>query len=148
MNSYRQILYHIVFCTYKRENTIPIEHQDELYKYIWGIITKRKGVLYRINGMENHIHILSDLHPTIALADYIKEIKTASNSWMKESGKFPNFTSWSEGSCALTYAYRDKDLIVNYIKNQKEHHKKVIFEDEYRALLKENGVEVDERYIF
>jgi REP element-mobilizing transposase RayT len=98
--------------------------------------------------MENHIHILSDLHPTVALADFIKEIKTASNTWMKETGMYPKFTSWAEGSCALTYAYRDKEMIVNYIKNQKEHHKKAAFEDEYRALLKEFGVEVDEKYIF
>ena len=148
MNSYRQILYHIVFCTYNREDTIPSDQQEPLFRYIWGIITKRKGVLYRINGMENHIHILSDLHPTIALADFIKEIKAASNLWMKETGRYPKFSSWSEGSCSLTYAYRDKEMIVNYIKNQKEHHKKISFEDEYRALLKEHGVKVDERYVF
>jgi len=98
--------------------------------------------------MENHVHILSDLHPTIALADFIKEIKTASNIWMKGTGKYPNFTSWAEGSCSLTYSYRDKEMIGNYIKNQKEHHHKVTFEEEYRAMLKEHGVEVDERYIF
>jgi REP element-mobilizing transposase RayT len=79
MNSYRQILYHIVFCTYRRENTLPEEHHEELYRYIWGIIKKRNSVLYRMNGTENHIHILSDLHPGIALSDYIKEIKTATN---------------------------------------------------------------------
>jgi REP element-mobilizing transposase RayT len=148
MNSYRQILYHIVFCTYNRQNTIPADGQEALYRYIWGIITKRKGVLYRINGMENHIHILSDLHPTVALADFIKEIKTASNIWMKGTGKYPNFTSWAEGSCSLTYAYRDMEMIATYIRNQKEHHHKVTFEEEYRALLKEHGVQVDERYIF
>jgi putative transposase len=148
MNSYRQILYHIVFCTYNRENTIPIDQQEALYRYIWGIIKNRKGVLCRINGIENHIHILCDLHPTVALADFIKEIKTASNVWMKETGNYPKFKSWSEGSCSLTYAYKDKEMIVNYIKNQKEHHKKISFEDEYKALLEEHGVKVDERYIF
>jgi hypothetical protein len=109
---------------------------------------KANSVLYRINGTENHIHILSDLHPTVALSDYIKEIKTASNRWMKESGKFPDFVSWAEGSCVLSYSYRDKDMIVNYIKKQKEHHKKTGFEDEYRVLLREAGVDADERYIF
>ena len=148
MNSYRQILYHIVFCTYNRENTIPLEQQEALYKYIWGIITNRKGVVYQINGMENHIHILSDLHPTVALADFIKEIKTASNFWMKQTGKYPEFIHWSEGYCALTYTYRDKAMIVNYIKNQKKHHRHVAFEEEYRDLLEENGVEFDEQYIF
>jgi len=148
MNSYRQILYHIVFCTFDRKNNIPNENQDELYKFIWGIIKNRKGVLYRINGMENHLHILSDLHPTVALSDFIKEIKTATNTWMKASGNYPKFTSWAEGYCALTYSIRDKDMIVNYIKNQQEHHKKVSFEDEYRSLLRENGIEWDEKYIF
>jgi len=148
MNSYRQILYHIVFCTYDRVNTIPADQQEALYKYITGIIANRKCVLYRINGMENHIHILSDLNPTVALSNYIKEIKTASNAWMKKSGNYPKFTSWAEGSCSLTYAYRDKQMIDNYIMNQKEHHKKVTFEDEYRALLKEHGLDADERYIF
>ncbi|MCX6220676.1 MAG: transposase [Bacteroidia bacterium] len=148
MTSYRQILYHIVFCTYDGQDTIPPDQQEPLYRYMWGIIQRRKGFLYRINGMENHIHILSDLHPTIALADFIKEIKTASNTWMKETGKYPLFTSWAEGYCALTYTFRDKELIINYIKNQKVHHLKVTFEEEYRALLKEHGVEVDERYLF
>ena len=148
MNSYRQILYHIVFCTYKRKNTLPEAHHEELYKYIWGIIKNRKRVLYRINGAGNHIHILSDLHPKVCLADLIKEIKTASNLWIKDTGNFPKFDSWAEGYCGLTYSYNDKERIVNYIKNQKEHHKIVTFEDELRELLKESGIEWDEKYLF
>jgi REP element-mobilizing transposase RayT len=148
MNSYRQILYHIVFCTHNRANTLPVEQHELLYKYIWGIIKKRNCVLYRINGTENHIHILSDLHPQTALSDFVKEIKTASNRWIKESGMFPDFISWADGYCALTYAYRDKDLILNYIKAQKEHHKQEKFEDEYKKLLKEFGIEFDEKFVF
>ena len=148
MNSYRQILYHIVFCTYDRNNTLPIDKHEELYKYIWGIIKNRNGVLYQINGMENHIHILSDLHPTTSLADFIKDIKTGSNLWMKASGYFPLFSSWAAGYAALTYSFKDKNTIVNYIRNQKEHHKKNTFEDEYRIMLTEAGVEWNEKYLF
>ena len=148
MNSYRQILYHIVFCTYDRNNTLPIDKHEELYKYIWGIIKNRNGVLYQINGMENHIHILSDLHPTTSLADFIKDIKTGSNLWMKASGNFPVFSSWAAGYAALTYSFKDKNTIVNYIRNQKEHHKKNTFEDEYRIMLTEAGVEWNEKYLF
>jgi len=148
MSSYRQILYHIVFSTYYRRNTLPLAFHDDLYKFIWGIIQKRKGFLYKIGGTENHIHILSDLHPTVCCSDYIKDIKTASNTWMKKSGNFPSFESWAEGSCALTYNYRDKDVLINYIKNQKEHHRTITFEDEFRQLLEENGIEWDERYLF
>ncbi len=147
MNSFRQILYHIVFGTYNREQTLTESYHENLYRYIWGVINKRQCVLYRINGTENHIHILSDLHPTIALSDYIKEIKTASNTWMKNSGKFPNFSSWAEGYCAITYNLRDKEKIINYIKNQKEHHRKFSFTDELKQILTENGIEWDERYL-
>jgi len=148
MNSYRQILYHIVFCTYKRKNTLPEAHHEELYKYMWGIIKNRTGVLYRINGADNHIHILCDLHPTVRLADLIKDIKTASNLWMKQTDNFPKFESWAEGYCGLTYSFKDKEMIVNYIKNQKDHHKTITFEDELRALLKEHGIEWDEKFLF
>jgi putative transposase len=146
MSSYKQILYQIVFSTKYRENTIPNEHCKELYKYIWGIIKNRNCTLYQINGTENHIHILSDLHPTIPLADFIKEIKTASNLWMKSTGLFPDFSYWQNGYGAFTYTYRDKDLIINYIKNQKEHHQNENFEDEYKRMLIEHEIEFDERY--
>ena len=146
MSSYRQILYQIVFSTKYRHNTIPNEHCEELYRFIWGIVKERKCTLYQINGTENHLHILSDLHPTICLADYIKEIKTISNIWMKGNGNFPEFTNWQLGYGAFTYTYRDKAMITNYIKNQKEHHREEIFEVEYRRLLDEHGVEYDERY--
>ena len=148
MNSYRQSLFNIVFCTYKRKNTLPENHHEELYKYIWGIIKKRKSILYRINGTENHIHLLCDIHSTIALADFIKEIKTATNTWMKESCNFPGFTSWAEGYCALSYSNRDKEMIINYIKNHKEHHRATGFEEELKALLVEHGIEFDEKFLF
>lgn len=148
MNSYRQILYHTVFCTHNRKNTIPPEHHEALYRYIWGVIKKRDCVLYRVNGTENHLHILSDLHPTVTLASLVKEIKTATNTWMKSSSNYPKFTSWSEGYCALTYSYRDKEKIVEYIRNQKEHHIQLSFEIEYKELLLEHGIVWDEKYIF
>jgi REP element-mobilizing transposase RayT len=146
MSSYRQILYHIVFRTKNSEKTLNQEHSKELYAYLMGIINNKKCFLYRINGMEEHIHILCDLHPSIALADYLRDMKTASSIWLKQTGKFPKFDSWADGYAAFTYAWRDKDMIVNYIKNQQEHHKIESFEDELRRLLKEHGVEVDEKY--
>ncbi len=148
MNNYRQILYHLIFNTYNRQNTLPEEYHEDLYKYIWGVIKNRNGVLYQINGTENHIHLLCDLHPSIALADLIKEIKIASNRWMKSTGNFQTFSSWGAGYCALSYSYRDKEMIIQYIKNQKEHHRKQSFDDELRGLLREHGIAWDERYLF
>jgi REP element-mobilizing transposase RayT len=97
--------------------------------------------------MEDHLHILSDLHPSIALADYMRDMKTASSLWLKQSGKFPHFTGWADGYAALTYAWKDKERVVNYIKTQQEHHRKESFEEEYKRLLVEHGIEYDPRYL-
>jgi len=148
MSAYRQILYHIVFRTKSSEKSINQAHAVDLYKYIWGIIKNKKCVLFRINGMEDHIHILSDLHPSVALADYIKDIKVSSSKWMKESGNFPNFNGWGIKYCALTYSYRERDMIIDYIRNQQEHHRKEIFQDEIRRLFKEHGIEEDVKWFW
>ncbi|MDX2048583.1 MAG: IS200/IS605 family transposase [Chitinophagaceae bacterium] len=131
MGTYRQVFYQIVFSTKNREAGISEAHESELYKYIWGIINEQKCKLYRINSMPDHIHIFSDLHPTICLSDYVKNIKVASNIWMKNSGKFRLFAGWQDGYGAFTYSIREKDMISEYIKSQKQHHKKETFYDEY-----------------
>ena len=148
MSAYRQILYHIVFRTKSSEKTINQAHSTDLYKYIWGIIKNKKCTLFRINAMEEHIHILSDLHPSIALADYIRDIKVSSAKWMKESGFFPKFKGWGIKYCALTYSYQERDIIINYVKNQQEHHKQESFQDEIRRLFREHGIELDEKWFW
>lgn len=148
MSAYTQIIYHIVFRTKGSEKTIDITNSSELYKYIWGIIKNKKCFLYRINGMEDHVHILSDLHPSVALADYIREIKVSSAKWMKGSGLFPNFKGWGIKYCALTYSDKERDVLINYIKNQREHHKKESFREEISRLFKENNIELDEKWFW
>ena len=91
MSTYHQIFYQIVFATKNRQPTINPEYENELYKYIFGVINNKKCKLFRINGMADHIHIFCDLHPFLSLSSYVKDIKVVSNLWMKESGKFPNF---------------------------------------------------------
>lgn len=145
--SYRQIYYQIIFGTKFRKPTIVEAHCQELYKYVTGIIKNKNCKLHQINGVEDHIHIFSDLHPSIALSDYIKDIKVASSIWMKECGKFPDFEGWQDKYGAFTYSAREKDMIINYIRNQKEHHKKENFYDEFKRLLVENRIEFDEKYL-
>ncbi len=144
--SYTRLLYHVVFRTKAGENTIPEAHCAELYGYIMGIVHNKKSKLYRIGGMPNHIHLLVDIHPSIALSDFMKELKEYSSKWLKSNTSFPHFDGWAVGFAAFTYNFNDKQIIVNYINNQKEHHKVVSFEDEYRQLIIENGVDIDERY--
>ena len=148
MSAYRQILYHIIFRTKNSEKTINQTHSADLYKFIWGVIKNKKCVLLRINGMEDHLHILSDLHPSVALADYIRDIKVSSTRWMKESGFFPCFKGWGIKYCALTYSIKERDVIINYIKNQQEHHKHESFQDEIIRIFKEYGIDLEEKWFW
>ena len=148
MSAYRQILYHIVFRTKRSEKTINQAHAADLYKYIWGIIKNKKCVLFRINGMEDHLHILSDLHPSVALVDYIRDIKVLSSKWMKESGFFSDFKGWGIKYCALTYSYKERNIIINYIKNQQKHHKRESFQDEIKRFFREQGIDLDEEWFW
>jgi len=144
--SYTQLIYHIVIRTKYSQPTIVNEHSEELYRYIYGFIRNKKSLLYRINGMPDHIHILVGLHSTLPLSDFVKELKTSTNLWIKQSGKFPDFQSWGERYGAFTLRHQDKGKVIEYIKNQREHHKREDFAKEYRRLIEESGIEIDERY--
>ena len=146
MGTYKQIFYQLVFGTKLREPTIREEYSGQLYSYIAGIVKKQNCKLYAINGMPDHLHIFSDLHPSVALADLIKDIKLASSQWMKGSGYFKDFTYWQDGYGAFTYSVNDKGSVIRYIENQKEHHKKENFYDELKRLLAEHQVEYDPKY--
>ena len=147
MSTYTQIIYQIVFSTWKRESCLHHENRAELFKYISGIIKNKKSHLYRINGAEDHLHIVTHLHPTVALSDLVKDIKVASSIKIKDTGWFKNFTSWQEGYGAFTYSIKEKDRLIEYLKNQEEHHKKISFREEFIALLDEHKIEFDEKYL-
>ena len=147
--AYTNLLYHIVFRPKNSESVIPIDKEEFLYRYIWGFVKNKKGVLYRIGGMPDHIHMLVSLPPSIAISNFVHDLKLATNIFLFEhKEEFPRFKGWAKSYCALTYSKNEKDMIVNYIRNQKEHHQKVSFKDELVALVKEMGVEGDLKYLF
>jgi len=78
----------------------------------------------------------------------IRDIKVSSAKWMKESGFFPRFRGWGIKYCALTYSYKERAIIINYIKNQQEHHKQESFQDEIRRFFRENGIDLDEKWFW
>jgi len=147
MSTYTQILYQIVFSTKDREKTLLLENREELFRYIWGLFKNKKCMLYQINGVADHIHIATHLHPTISLSSLVKDLKVSTSLWIKEKQVFPNFTSWQEGYGGFTYSIKEKEVLVNYIKNQAEHHRVKSFRDEFIGLLIEHGIEFDERYL-
>lgn len=148
MATYTQILYQIVFATKYREDTMIESGQQALYRYIWGVLQKKQCHLYRINGVENHLYILTHLHPSTALASLVKDIKLSSSTFIKENGIFPDFIGWQDGYGAFTYSPKEKQRLINYIRNQKEHHRQKSFQEEYISLLKEQEVAFEEKYLF
>lgn len=147
MSTFTQIYYHIVFSTKDRERVLLAERREDLFRYTWGILKNKDCHLYRINGIEDHLHILASLHPTLALSDLVKDIKTGTNKWIKDNAVFPAFSHWQDGYGAFTVSHGDKDAVIEYIKGQAEHHKNVSFQDELREFLIKHGVKFDEKYL-
>ena len=147
MATFAQIYYQIVFSTKNRERVLQANKRDDLFRYTWGILKNQDCHLYRIGGVEDHIHILTSLHPTIALSALVKDIKVATSTWIKKENIFPKFSHWQDGCGAFTVSHSDKDAVIEYIKGQEEHHKKVSFEDELREFLIEHEVKFDEKYL-
>ena len=146
--AYTQILYQIVYSTKNRKPVLTEEKQGELFKYLWGILKNKKCHVYIINGVENHIHIVTHLHPTVALSSLIKDMKIASSTWIKKENILPSFNGWQDGYGAFTYSMKDKDRLIEYVKNQKEHHKRISFKEEFIELLKEHEIEFEEKYLW
>ena len=103
MSSYHQILYHLNFHTKNSEKVLRNSENDELFKYFWGILKNNNCKLYRINGVEDHIHIICDLHPSVALANLIKDFKVSSSKWIKEKGFYLNFLTGPKVTGHLPY---------------------------------------------
>ena len=144
--SYTYSYFHIIFHTLHNNPTISEKHEKMLYGYIWGFCKNKNVTLIRIGGMPNHIHLLVNLPSNLTLADFVRELKYSSNRWLKTNPNFPLFEGWSEGYAGLSCGPNDIDRIVNYIKNQKQHHGKVSFGDEIRTIFDEYGIEADERF--
>jgi putative transposase len=147
MSTYTQIIYQLVFGTKNREHTLTSGNRQELFKYIAGILKNKNCHVYWINGVEDHIHIVTHVHPSVAVASLIKDIKLASSEYIKKTTLFQKFGGWQDGYGAFTYSIKEKDRLIEYVKNQEDHHKVKTFREEYMDLLKENGVEFDEKYL-
>jgi REP element-mobilizing transposase RayT len=148
MSTYTNIVYQVVFSTKGRLHTLQKENRKVLFSYIHGILTNKNCHTYRINGVENHIHIVFSLHPSISLANLVKDIKIATSELIKRDNLFPLFNGWQVGYGAFTYSKEALTNLIQYVINQEEHHKVNTFEEEYRTLLKEHEIEYDEKYLF
>lgn len=147
-DTYTQLYIQLVFAVKGRASLIKEEWEDELYKYITGIVQNRRHKMLAINGMPDHIHIFVGLNPADSISDLVREIKKSSNSFINEQ-KFTKVSfQWQSGFGAFSYSRSALDNVVNYIKNQKEHHRKKTFREEYLEFLKRYAIEYKEEYLF
>lgn len=147
MGTYTQIIYQIVIGTKFREKVLTKNNREELFKFINGILKNKQCVLYQVNGVEDHIHIVTHIHPTVALASLVKDIKLACSLYIKENNLFPNFKGWQDGYGAFTYSLKEKDRLIAYVQNQEEHHKHKSFMQEYKKLLIKHNISFEEKYL-
>jgi len=147
MSTYTQILYQIVFSTKKRKPCLIKKNREKMYRHMWGTLKNKNCHLYRINGIEDHLHIVTHLHPTIAPSAMVKDLKLSSSSFINREHLFPAFDGWQNGYAAFTYSISEKNRLIEYVKNQEVHHKEMSFKEELIELLKEHKINYEEKYL-
>lgn len=139
---------HIVFSTKYRQNLILPPVEGELHNYLGGTCKKLECPPLIVGGYTDHIHILCMLSKKIALMKLVEEIKSSSSKWVKtKAPEYANFY-WQDGYGAFSVNPAHVERVITYIKNQKEHHRKKTFQDEFRKILHQYNVEYDERYVW
>ena len=148
MSTYSQIYIQVVFAVKGRESLIKEQWEEELYKYITGIVRNKGQKMLAINGMPDHIHFLIGMKPSCCLSDLVREVKKSSNDFIKEK-KFVKYKfNWQEGFGAFSYSHSHLDKVIKYIMNQKFHHRKKSFKEEYIEILRKFEIEYKEEYLF
>jgi putative transposase len=144
-HSYSNLLTHIVYSTKYRKPLIDSTLELRLYPYLGGIIRQLGGKLYVINGVEDHVHLLAELPPSISVAEAVGKIKGNSTHWIHQS--FPDRAefSWQRGYAAFSVSKSNVSAVARYIERQKIHHKEGSFEEELAQLLRRHGVSIDEK---
>ncbi|MCC6271709.1 MAG: IS200/IS605 family transposase [Microbacteriaceae bacterium] len=148
MTTYTQIYIQVVFSVKYRQGLILAAWEEELYKYITGIVQNKEQKMLAINGMPDHLHFLIGMRPACCLSDLVREVKKSSNEFIKVKGFCPSGFQWQEGFGAFSYSHSSLDNVIRYIMRQKEHHKKQTFKDEYLTFLKNFAIEYKDEYLF
>jgi REP element-mobilizing transposase RayT len=144
-NTYTSLHYHVVFSTKNREPWIEEKFEQRIWAYLGGIARENNMNPLLIGGVEDHVHMLLGLPPVLALSNAVKLIKGGSSKWIKET--FPDLTrfGWQDGYAAFTASKSHLPDLVNYIRNQRPHHQRKTFAEEYRVLLDRHEIRYDMR---
>ena len=144
--SLSKVILHIIFSTKNRSPFLKKDIRSKTHAYIATIIRDMNSNAYRVGGTEDHIHIACSLPRTISQSDFVQKIKSCSSKWVKEHGN--NGFFWQKGFGIFSISISHLPVLLEYIDNQTEHHKKISFKDEFRKLLEKYNIEYDEKYIW
>ncbi len=147
-NTYTQCYFHLVFAVKNREALIGHSWKNELEMYITGIVQNHGHKLLAIGSMPDHIHIFLGYNVNHLIPDLVEDIKTSTNSWIKQKGLSKNRFAWQKGYGAFTHSNSNIDTVVRYINNQQEHHQKKSFKEEYLEMLNKNEIKFQDEYLF
>ncbi len=147
-DTFTQIYIQVIFTPAYREALISKHWEEELYKYMTGIIQGEGHKLIAINGPKDHIHIFIGMKPHQSLSDLVRIIKTHSTNWINERKLVKGKFAWQQGYGGFSYGHSQIDDVAKYVMNQKEHHKTSTFKEEYLLLLKKFDVEFKDEYLF
>lgn len=147
-NTFSQIHIHLVFATQFRNALIAEKWEQRLYEYLIAIIHNQGHKVLAINGMSDHVHLLLGFRPNQALSELVQQAKASSSKWINEERLCTQKFAWQEGYGAFSYTKSDIPKVIHYIQNQKNHHQKVAFLEEYKHMLTSLDTEFDPKYIF
>jgi len=147
-NTYRKVNLQIVFAVKNRKAMLHKSWRPQLFQYIAGTINQRRHYSLAVNGVEDHIHIFLDYNCNELIKDLVRELKKSSNAYIKDNKLCPYKFEWQSGYGVFSHGFREKDKMINYIKNQEIHHRQRTFQEEYLSLLKSYEVEFQNEYVF
>lgn len=142
-HTFSELLVHVVFGTYRRQNLIVEEFRERLYQYLGGLAREEFGQAIRIGGTENHVHGLVRLRPGVSVSEAMKKWKSLSTGWLHKTSLATRGFRWQEGYGAFSVSPSRSDDVARYIEAQREHHRERTFEEEYVDLLRAHGIEHD-----
>ena len=146
--SLSKVYVHIIFSTKNRQSLIDDNIKTSLFEYLGGICKGLDCNPLKVGGTADHIHVICLLSRKITQMKLLEELKKQSSKWMKTKGKTYSNFYWQDGYGIFSVNPSEIDVVIKYISNQEEHHKKVTFQNEFRAFLKKYGVDYDERYVW
>ena len=146
-HTYSRIITHIIFSTQNRIPYLKPDLRGRLFRYMAGIAHGIDARDVTINGVTDHVHILMSLPPALSVADAVKKVKANSSKWAHEERLLPPAFAWQTGYAAFSVSPSKVEDVVEYIRNQEQHHKKISFQEEYLAFLKAHRIDYDSRYV-